>query len=217
MNSNERISAALAGKPVDRKPVIAWPGEDKGSDVHVLRVSVPRRETGGGGESTLMEVLNPFGLALSQGTNLLHVLRDNPARGESLLADAVRSVRARIRTGIAEANGILYRLHGARSSLSTPMEYGGHFLELDRDILSFAEGGIRMVFIVGGEDTYLDFVSDLPAEIFGWDVKGTGVSVSQMRSLRKGALAAASKEADILLSFPTDVSVAIESPLLTNA
>jgi hypothetical protein len=89
----------------------------------------------------------------------------------------------------AGADGVLYRLHGAREALCTPMQYGGYYLERDRELLEeIADAALNVLLVVGG-DAYLDFVCDLPAHVFAWDVEATGVTSDQIRALRVGSQA----------------------------
>ena len=197
--------AVVNGQPVDRKPVIAWPGSDD-SDVHV-GIPGPNDE-----RLCLIEVPNPCGQAFLAQSNLSGMIRESLMDGSAALEDATRQVHHAIeKSRDLGADGIIYELFGADPAYSTPMEYGGHFLEVDRDILDSYEKRFRMIFLVGGEGAFVDFVSDLPGEIFAWDVNGTGISVAEMRKMRKGILAAADPEADIFLSYPGDISVQIQN------
>lgn len=160
----------------------------------------------------LTAVLNPFGRALKQDVDLTEILAEDPDRGETLLGGFVDKARK----DMAEApDGVLYLLYGARGLHTTPMEYGGHYLERDRELLTEIENSnFNMVFVVGEDDAYLDFVSDLPAHAFGWDSKATGVTVQEMRKMRTGALATNAHNADIELRFGTDsVSAELELQL----
>jgi hypothetical protein len=167
--------------------------------------------------SLLRPVVNPFGVAQREGVDLLGELRRNPEAGRELLDQMAGHTRAQIQSAREAREGIVYLLKGARMSLCTPMEYGGHFLELDRALLEEAGVCPRMVFVVGGADTFLDFVSDLPAEIFGWDVEATGVSVAEMRSLRPGLLAAHDAAADVFLTQAGEITDAVEIPQFAHA
>jgi hypothetical protein len=201
MTPRERVMAVVNGEQVDRKPVIAWPGSGE-SDVHV-GIPEPNDE-----RLCLIEVPNPCGQAYLAQSDLSGMIRESLLDGSAALEDATRKVHHGIeKSRDLGADGIIYELFGADPSFSSPMEYGGHFLEVDREILSAYEKRFRVIFLVGGQEAFLDFVSDLPGEIFAWDVKGTGVSVAEMRKLRKGVLAAADPEADILLTYPGDISV----------
>jgi hypothetical protein len=200
--------AAIRGGETDRKPQLSWPDHTPDSDAAVLTLDQIGQEKIDETKPILLEVLNPFGLAQSRGTNPNSVLEDDPATGDKLLQGLAAEVKHLVDAGIAAGvDGFLYRLHGANPAHSTPMQYGGHFLEVDREILASFDGlPIRAVFVVGGEGTFLDFVSDLPAELFGWDVEKSETNPNQVRQYRSGALMAASPDADVYLSFPGDIS-----------
>ena len=96
------------------------------------------------------------------------------------------------------------------------MQYGGLFLEWDRDILSEANHGLFVaLYIKGGEETYLDFVSDLEADLFVWNRDATRVSVATMRQIRFGALACDDPAADVLWLLDDDF-ISQPMPELTN-
>ncbi|MEQ1936371.1 MAG: hypothetical protein ABL962_21150, partial [Fimbriimonadaceae bacterium] len=72
---------------------------------------------------------------------------------------------------------------------ASPMQYGGHYLEQDRQLLDFATASCQVALVIeGGPETYLDFVSDLPAEVFMWDEVSTGTSREVMKQMRPGEL-----------------------------
>ncbi len=153
------------------------------------------------GPMVLAEVSNPFGLALGKGIDLNKALKDDPSVGSVLLDGLVEEVRASIRMSLESgADGIFYRLHGASPRHCTPMQYGGHYLERDREILGEAQGAeLNVLFIAGAEDLYIDFVSDLPAHVFAWDFDLTGLHASEVRISRDGALASSDPSSEILL------------------
>ncbi len=175
MTVRERVVAAARGGEVDQRPVFSWP--------------TPGGDLGINGEISLREIHGPFSLALSEGRNLNDVLREDPA--SNLLEDYVQRVRINIEEAFSEGvDGIIYILRGAEPSLSSPMQYGGHFLEHDRALLEeVKEARLNVLVIAGGEGAFLDFVSDLAAHVFAWDVAATGFSVEDVRRLRSGALA----------------------------
>jgi len=189
VTSRERVLAASRGGSVDRRPLLAWPTPNAHADVVVVPVgdSVPD-----GVEDRLVvaEVLNPFGVSLSRGIDLPREIADDPVQGNHLLDDCVTETRRQIETAMAAgADGILYRLHGAAAAQTTPMEYGGFFLERDRELLDGVAGAtFNIIFVVGDEDVYLDFVSDLPAHAFGWDQATSGIDAAYVRTMRQGAL-----------------------------
>lgn len=183
--------AAIEGQTVLPKPEI---GRSPTCDARVVSLEdIIAIEAGD--QVILAEVLNPFGLALSEGINLNEELRRDPS------ARALEHYTETVKRNIAAARGgVFYVLVGASPDHSTPMQYGGHFLELDREILAIADLPFRVVYIAGGEGTFLDFVSDLPAEVFAWDSEATGVTAKEMRAMRSGALASRDAEADVILS-----------------
>ena len=204
MTPLERINAAIAGAPVDRKPTISWPVVDPSCDVAIWglqEIPLPRSS-----HMVLAPIANPFGRALAEGTNLSVCLREDLDAGQTLLERYAAEVTKEIESAIKEgADGIIYVVYGATPEMSTPMEFGGHFLEVDRKILESFRPAAKMAFIIGGEGAFLDFVSDLPTDIFAWDVHATGVAVGEVRAMRKGALAASDPQADILLTYPGDI------------
>ena len=98
------------------------------------------------------------------------------------------------------AQGVFYRLDGAYPSASTPMEYGGHYLEVDRDVLSSIQNSFVIVFVEGEGEVYFDFVSDLPADAMGWDADRNPIDLNEARRHRAGALALDHPEAEIVLA-----------------
>lgn len=191
----DREVTSAGDGPIERRPLLAWDGT---------------RWTYAG--KALRAVLNPYGRGLQEGVDIGAVLAENPRQGETLLDDLVSQTRAEIsRNG----DGMIYLLVGARGLHTSPMEYGGHFLERDREILAEVRGAI--VFVVGEEDAYLDFVSDLPADIFAWDAIATGVSVPRMRSMRPGLLASNDPDADIELQLPEGAIADFERQIQDHA
>lgn len=208
MTSRERVIAVGQGQEVDQKPVIVWPGEPEEFADALVVPSWMTREVQPtpleDGRILLAEVVNPFGKARIRGIDLNEMIRLDPEIGAIELDEIVDETRLEIREALAHgAEGILYRLHGARELFCTPMQYGGHYLEKDRELLDeFAGNAFNLLFVVGNNDLYLDFVSDLPAHAFGWDVRGSGISVNQVRDMRPGALAADDDQADIRFKHP---------------
>jgi hypothetical protein len=136
-------------------------------------------------------VANPFLRALSQGIDLNEENRNDPKAGEGLTARLKAEVQSEIESALSEgADGIFYLLEGARGAYSTPMEYGGYHLETDRNLLeSIHDANLNAVYVLGHEDLYIDFVSDLPAHLFAWDAESSTFNDEYVRTLRKGALA----------------------------
>lgn len=208
MTSRERLIAVSRGEPPDRKPLVCWPVDCPESDVAT--------DAGHPDQIRLTPVVNPFGQAIRRRVDVWDTLAEDPARGAKQLDDLVARTRREARGALEHgADGILYLLYGARGLHSTPMEYGGHYLERDREILGeLASAAFNLIFVVGEDDAYLDFVSDLPAHAFGWDADATGIGVNEIRPMRAGALATNAPNADIELRFGVDgVSAHLESNL----
>lgn len=149
----------------------------------------------------LAEVISPVG-RLASLEQTLESLRDNPEVGNVLIDHAVEATNAEIAAKLGEGyEGILYRLVGAEPAQTTPMQYGGFFLERDREILSgLPEGAICIIYIDAGEEAYLDFVSDLPGDLFAWDSARTGIAPEAVRPMRTGALACNHPDADVFFA-----------------
>jgi hypothetical protein len=198
MNSREKVFAVLEGKAIEEKPVFIWPQEEMYSDFAVMPATNGITHVGRS-RVVLAEIESPFSRSTKRGMQLVQVLRTDPQHGETLLNSLISETKAEIETAIERnADGIFYWLRGAEPSFTTPMEYGGHFLEADREILQSANAALIVLFVDGGAGTYLDFVSDLPASIFAWDCEQTGVDVNAVRRMRNGVLATNSAAADIL-------------------
>lgn len=196
MTSMERVLAAVRGDTVDRKPTILLAGGE-GTDVLIYRDELPEP-----GAVRIREVLSVFGRAQRAGFNLNDLLAVDPEAGGRELDRICTEVSAEFDRAETEgAEGVCYRLIGAEPKYTTPMQYGGYYLERDRELLEGIRGAaFNLVWIDAGEEAYLDFVSDLPAHAFAWDIDQTGVSVAAMRAVRKGALAAEDPTADLLFA-----------------
>jgi hypothetical protein len=210
MTGRERLAAASRGGEVDRKPVLRWqsglgagPLADSVSDGFVattpeeaLEVMKQRPDA-----AVILTVLSPLGHELKTPRNLLGLLHDSPEEGEALLMECAEKTRGALSQAMdLGLDGIAYILAGASPSVTTPMQYGGHFLELDREILdSVREARFNLLWVRGDSEPYLDFVIDLPAHAFAWDMARTGIPPQAMREARGGAIAGGHPDADILL------------------
>lgn len=147
------------------------------------------------------EVRNPFGQAREQGLDLNALYREDPVAGAAKVAELAEGIRAEGPT--------VYVLEGAEPTLCSPMQYGGQYLETDRETLLRLCDKVTVVLrIKAGTDAYLDFVSDLPAHVFAWDAHSTGFSLGQMRALRQGPLATNEPGADYFLETSAAEAVA---------
>jgi hypothetical protein len=192
--------AASRGGEVDRRPNMSWLAGDSTADVTVVSCSAVSASLSED-RVVLAEVPNPFGLALGRGIDLNSALKEDPTAGGQVLDTLVEEVRIQIREGLdSGADGIFYRLHGANPQHCTPMQYGGHYLERDRELLTEAQGTVmNVLFVSGPEEIYVDFVSDLPADIFAWDVHLSKVTATEVRSMRNGATASADPTSEFAL------------------
>ena len=108
-------------------------------------------------------ILSPFSKAISRSMDIVGLLADSPSEGEAVLADLVTQTKVEI---AASAESFNYIVAGAEPAFSTPMEYGGHFLELDRELIGDQKPAITLV---GGSETYIDVVSDLAETYLVWN------------------------------------------------
>jgi hypothetical protein len=163
-------------------------------------------------QAWLVEILNPCGLALRDGIDLNSQLAESPEKGNATLDAYCEEAREAIeRARSNDVDGILYRLHGATAKHCSPMQYGGYYLERDRDLLQSASSlPANCLFVVGAEETYLDFVSDLPAQVICWDEPATGFSLEQMREMRPGPTCTVNPHSEILLTPETSGRPLIE-------
>jgi hypothetical protein len=205
MTSRERLTAAARGGEVDRRPIIVGPGtqlDDREADALIV-ASAPHIVASfvGGERAVLAEVDNPFARF---GAELNREFAIDPVAASEKLDQATEEARAKMRGALeAGADGIFYRLFGARALHSTPMQYGGHYLERDRELLEeIGDARLNVLFLVGNDDLYLDFISDLPAHVMAWDREASGFSGAQVRTMRNGAQASSDPESEILLHHP---------------
>lgn len=195
MTPRERVVAASCGGVVEGRVTAGRKNADLMvcATVAQLASSCDRMQ--------VVEVMNPYGRAKTDGRDLNALLADDPAAGARELDRLAAETRAAIAEALdAGADGVFYRVVGATPDASTPMEYGGHHLEIDRAILVEFEDAFNVLF-VEGTDPYLDFVSDLPARFFGWEVDRSPMTVGEVRTLRRGALIAAHPDADVVLDL----------------
>lgn len=143
------------------------------------------------GVAVLVEVGNPFGAALMKAVDLNAEFEKGPQDGETAfgtyLDDTQRLLDGAMQSG---ADGVLYRLFGAEPSLSTPMQFGGLYLEHERELLAgIQQARVNIMYAEGGEGLYLDVISDLPAHALAWDEDRSLITPQQARTVRRGALA----------------------------
>ncbi|MBX3113341.1 MAG: hypothetical protein KF836_02140 [Fimbriimonadaceae bacterium] len=195
MTGRERLLALAADKPADRRASIATDCQI----VPVDRVSQALKEKPD--LLTLALVHSPLSRALQSNIPIYDLIQADPIKGNEKLDELCLATQARAVDALGQgADGICYLIEGASPTHSTPMQYGGHFLERDREILESLGGAkFNLLVIAGSEEPYIDFVSDLQADAFAWD-SDSNWTPAQVRELRSGALAADHAEADI--DFP---------------
>lgn len=199
MTPRERLMVASRGGEADRKPIISWDGSDSEADAIVVAPNLVKANIGE--RVVLAEVPSPFSI---YGTSLNALLREDPESGSAKLDAAVEITRQLMEQAMSDgADGIFYCLYGATADNSTPMEYGGFYLERDRELLeSVSEATLNVLFLVGKEDLYYDFVSDLPANVIAWDFDLSGITSKQIRFGRPGAQASSDPASEIILRHP---------------
>jgi hypothetical protein len=193
--------AAVGGGVPDRQTVMAWPYGNDRSDFRCYADDTMPDRIAPSDQISLVEVVKPFGLAIQKSVDLNQILKEDPRKGNEILTELANETARQIDLAFeVGADGILYRLYGARAAHCTPMQYGGYYLERDRELLEAANRGkLNVLFVVGEDDVYLDFVTDLPAQAFGWDAKGSRITAADVRQMRDGALISEDPESDILL------------------
>ncbi|MCE9560248.1 MAG: hypothetical protein K8R88_15020 [Armatimonadetes bacterium] len=149
-----------------------------------------------GGTYEFSEVASPYGKAMQLGVDLNELLHTDPATGETQLNELAGAATQEIEAADGAA-GIFYRVFGACPAECTPMQFGGHYLEVDRAILNTITKGIKTIVFIEGEDIYFDFVSDLPCDAMGWDEAINTLTLAEARTMRPGLYALTSPEAEI--------------------
>lgn len=200
MTGREQLLAASRGSELEVKPVLMGAFQPAaGADGYVVELNQVEDCLAQAPESAcLVRVTCPLGRTIEGGGNLINQLHENPSEGEARLSEIRDNVRSEIDEALGKgADGVFYVVDGASADFSTPMEYGGHFLEVDREVLSEYFGARLNAVYVEGVEPYLEFVADLPAHLFGWDVVRSGRDLNFVRSIRDGAIFGSTPEADV--------------------
>ena len=202
MIPRERLSAIARGGEVDQAPVVALLGC---CDPNADAVTVPFSEVAATlskteDQAVLGYVMSPLGKAMKSGLALTQILSDDPATGQQKLSELTELTRTEMATALDQgADGVFYELEGAYPAETTPMEYGGHYLEVDRQLLEeVRDARFNVLFIQGDDAPYVDFVIDLPAQAFAWDAQA-GIDIAEVRTQREGAIALSDGTGDVLL------------------
>jgi hypothetical protein len=197
VTSRELLAQIQIGE-VPRKPVIAWGFSHPQADAVVLDTYADQ-----GDSVTMVRVDSPLTKQAKRNLNLNHLLHSDPEAGNKVLDELVSETLEEGKNALASgADGVAYVIDGAYPGGSTPMQFGGYYLERDREILEqLSDANFNLVFIEGGEETYLDSVSDLAANAIGWRICESGFSKEMMRELRCGPVAGNDASADIHIAF----------------
>lgn len=216
MNSRERLTVAARGGETDRIPWFAWsPGTSAEAAIEfynrwqpdavvvqspseVVSVTAVAPDT-----AVLVEVGNPFGGALLNDVDLNAEFEKGPQVGGAAFETFVNETECALAAALESgADGVLYRLFGAEPLLSTPMQFGGFYLEQERELLAeVGDARLNVLFVEGGDGLYLDVVSDLEAHAFGWDEDRSAIPATEVREMRQGALACGILSEDPLRLF----------------
>ena len=190
-------AAAIQGDARERPVITDGPERDERAD----GVIVDEKDLGSATrQAVFCRVQNPFGRSARAELDINALLKENPGEGASAIQKFASEARDEIDHVLkAGANGIFYMLSGACAAECSPMQYGGHFLEVDREILAGTpDGSFDILYVCGDSELYIDIVSDLPAQAIAWN-SSAGVQISEVREMWPRAVAAADQDADIFL------------------
>lgn len=220
MTAFDRVAEMLAGTSVDPKVAMVWsasPGHQADIVTSIL-VELPHALKTHPEQLVLLEVLSPFGVAQRRDIDLNSILAEDPELGQEKLEAIKEEVAGNILKGLdAGAHGVLYRLDGAYPRANTPMQYGGYYLELDRELLALAEGcTFNCVNVEGEGEIYFDFVSDLPTHAFSWSTVHNHISLDGARKMTPTRLALGLEDADIHLARNFDEIERLRERLATK-
>lgn len=200
MNTREKFLQVVRGGEFEGKLRLSF---DEDSDA-ILNLSQAELSRAVNGEKPVLQVIaGPFLRAHKEGQDLNDAYRSNPQIGAEVAEKFVNAAESEIQEALDQgADGIVYLLEGARGAFSTPMEYGGYHLENDRRLLELVtESTLSAVYVIGHEDLYIDFVSDLPAHLFAWDANGSTYSSDYVRTLRTGAQASNDPDSEVFFDI----------------
>jgi hypothetical protein len=124
-------------------------------------------------------VLSPLSRALMRGANVISLLDENPAEGDRVIASLFSETQAEINEIGGNFN---YVVAGAEPNWTTPMQYGGHFLELDRELIGSRRPAITLI---GGAETYVDIVSDLAETFLIWNTATNDVNPEEVAKMTR--------------------------------
>lgn len=212
MTGRELVLAAFQGSPSNSKPRIVSTGT--GADAQGFYGPLESLPTSGV-SACFGTVLSPLGNLLAKGRDIYSVLESNPEVGEAMISEESDRVRQMVSEIVqAGADGVLYELEGAYPAASSPMQYGGHFLEVDRELMAeITSKTIGIVWVCGKDEPYLDFVSDLAGHAFGWESEDD-MDVASIRAVRTGLIVGSFAQADLMLSSPCESHRSMEASVI---
>jgi len=132
---------------------------------------------------------------MAQAKNLAgkELLLEHARQHPDALIAGLRTITTTIDRFLEEAvkagiSGVYYAIQHARASLLTAADYQQFGLPFDRQILdSVRPLWLNMVHL-HGEDVVLEHVKDLPAAIFNWHDRETGISLAAGQKVLPGAV-----------------------------
>ena len=127
-------------------------------------------------------VLSPLSRALQEGIDAISLLDKDPANGDRLLHSLVAATKAEIESASVQIN---YIVAGAEPEYSSPMQYGGHFLELDRELIGTRKPAIT---VIGGPETYIDIISDLAETFLIWNPQTNPVDPAEVSKMTRAKI-----------------------------
>lgn len=209
MTARDRVKACLAGSPTDLPPSVVWsasPGHQ--ADVIVTDwESVKRACETHPDQLVLGLIQSPLSLAMFRSLDLVEELAADPEKGEATLSAITQECKDRIDSVKEQGgHGILYFLNGAHPEVTSPMQYGGYFLEVDRELLGLVQDcELNILFIAGrDEEVYLDVVGDLPVAVVGWDNAAITIPIELAKQSIHRKIALDHPQADFLLASHYD-------------
>lgn len=189
MTKRDRFLAALRSEPVGAPVVVSFDPASTEADCIVTNAQAS-------GDAAVLRPVASVSSRLIRQPGLVSKLHNDPESGQAELEQIAQETATEAAS--VQGDGLCYWIDGANPTALSPMEYGGLVLELDRAALEAAGSHIRMVFVSDDTEPYIDFLSDLPAELFGW--ASDDVTTASVREFRSGLLVADRDDADLQLA-----------------
>lgn len=200
MTSRERVLMVARGETVDRAPAVVYQDPEISDLVVCSLEELAEAQEQFPDKAIVVEVESPFSRALNREIDLNAELTADPAAGHATLEILANETKVEGDTACSlGADGVWYHLEGADPVHCSPMQYGGYYLELDRELLARWQSAPVTVVAILGAEPYLDFVCDLPAHFFAYDAEASGVTSAAVREIRSGAIASQLRDADLRL------------------